>query len=161
MIAEAEPLAYDRQKLIERLQTSLESHNAEMHAVGYAWGRQWAIEEAEWIELKRLYDFCLASDWQYHLLWKEEQEQDLIGTRLLDIMSHASFSTRLNPTTFWIDRASEDGTRRVRRNLPPNSEEIARAISSKEAGIRGFVDGALEVWRDVRAVFDEGPCWSD
>jgi hypothetical protein len=117
--------------VIQRLRASKRRAEDEESQQGYEDGRQWAEDRAEAEQLERLDDLVRGSDWD----------------RFFDGDSAYSWGDHL----VWVMDADEHGGRyRTKEFWETVAGDNDYKLSSNEAYIRGFADGALSVWDAVK-----------
>ncbi len=121
-------------EVVERLRVSKRKSDDSLFSQGYAAGEEWAKNQAEAEELERLSDFrdqC-GTDWDSVLTTGPDDAYGS-GERLYFVISPEDDGDRGASCGFWESQLGlEDGS------------------CPKDSLVRGFVEGALEVWDEVK-----------
>lgn len=124
--------AKDMSDVISRLRASKVAAETKSYNDGFAFGERWAKGNAEVAELNRLERFHEETEKDYPF-------EDWFGTELFAPWSHTSHIV-----------AAIYGT-----EYPREAEELTERLFDEEEArdndyVRGFVEGALSVWNDVK-----------
>jgi hypothetical protein len=124
--------AKDMKEVIDRLRASMQKHESEQYNEGHAAGQEWAknkAEAGELILLERWRDSCGPHDWQDCFVTDERSAYSAAEHFVFRIRPECD-GEREAVSDFWEQRGREDH---------PQDEFV-----------RGFAEGALEVWDDVK-----------
>jgi hypothetical protein len=123
---------------IERLRVSREAHQREQREAGLHVGRQWAEQMAEYVELKRLWEFYdrtpSAHEWDF--TWEESDDNYPGGT--FHGIIHPDIAGREDVDEFWTTIAQ-------RYTDFDNGDELA----GDGDFVQGFAEGAIDVYRQL------------
>lgn len=124
----------DLDAAVERLRASKKRSDERELALGREAGAAWATNAAEAVELRRLqffYDACRADDWDSFFDSGTGIDSYGVGERLFSVIT-AGEGDRNDGGRFW-ESIFGDG-----RQYPADAE------------CRGFAEGALEIWDEVK-----------
>jgi len=136
MFARESGASKDIAKVVDRLRASKRQQEAAGHAEGFGLGRQWAENKASPVELERLAEA------------RESQSEDEWGS---NFESCSTSEDRYGPgyVLFFTMNPDEDNTAAVdfwtNVLFDPHSNKPWEG-----AFVRGFAEGALEVWDEVK-----------
>lgn len=123
----------DTSKVIERLRASRQAAVSAKFQEGHQAGEEWASEIADYVELRRLGQMKEGTspvDWD--LFWDTGvNDANCASERLAFVIRPDDNEDRQAAAAFW-ETAVGDG------------------VDLTDDFVRGFVDGALDVWREVR-----------
>jgi hypothetical protein len=124
--------AKDMQDVIMRLRASAAKSSDEAHAVGLESGRAWAMGKAEAHELRRLATADDTFDWDDYFVGGSGNGYG-DDENLYFLIEPHSTGDRVAARDFWeaVGRGDIEG------------------VTSSPKFLKGFVAGALEVWREV------------
>jgi hypothetical protein len=130
--------AKDFQDAVTRLRASKRTTRSGRYKDGFALGQDWAKSTAEAEELERLEDFrvkCTDHEWGAFF---DRRKDDAYGPcgHLLFVISPDSDGDRHASRTFWEETIGD--------------ELVAEDLMWKGDFVRGFAEGALAVWGEVK-----------
>lgn len=120
------------EKVVERLRKSREKSADEHYQRGVEYGKEWAKEGAEAVELERL--ATLKHDHSYHQIEHQLDALSIFNTILPEEVDDVDHRDKLE----WWER-----------NIFDESKNAFQAIANRPEFFRGFVDGACDIWRKV------------
>jgi hypothetical protein len=123
--------------VIARLRASKRSQPSEVYRGGHEAGRKWARADAEAIELKRLNTFqdeCRGDAWH----------------RFFDSEAASSAFSPAELLVFVIQPENEADRRAAADFWEAVTGEKRSALATRDEYIKGFAEGALELWDEVK-----------
>jgi len=132
-----------KNEVVERLRASKQRAESENYQAGFSAGKDWAERDAEAADLDRLEvlkaqrDADVTCGWQDYFDPTDAIHLDSLADRLyMDIRSSDDDSPRSNARDFWKRAVGDD-------------REAEYHLANPDF-LRGFAEGALEVWREVQ-----------
>jgi hypothetical protein len=124
--------AKDMKEVIDRLRASKQKHENEQYNGGHEAGQEWARNEAEageLIRLEKFHDACGPSDWG-RFFWTSDRDAYGAAENLVFRIWPDDDRDRDAASNFWESQGHEEY---------PDDEFV-----------RGFAEGALEIWDQVK-----------